>query len=265
MGRESDVGDRRSVACEEARETLWPWDRPRVHTEREATALAHVEACEACRTFFRRDQAVARAIREYGPGARAPRELRERVYGALARERAFRSLDPEPSGARAWKGRSRIATALAALLALVGIGWLFVTLRPEPSQDAYVQDFVGRAVAEEVVEAPDPGRVSRFFMRELGLNLPPVSLDDGRLSRAMICLIRGRRAAMVEYELGGYTVAHYRLPRSGVRGRPRELRISSERGVSVIHWEDEAFEHALVSDLSGDRLAHLAREEFAAR
>lgn len=257
-------GAREPEVCEEARAALWPWDRPRPHGETEEAALEHVEGCEACREFFRRDLAVARAVRGSRFEERAPRELRERVYAALARERAF----GEAERAAARKGKKvkrRMAAAAAALLVLLGAGGLVLALRPEPVQDAYVQDFVGRAVEETVVETPDPSRMSRFFMRELGLSLVPVPLEGARPSRAMICLIRGRRAAMVEYEMDGHTVAHYRLPAAGTRGRAREVRLFSERGLSVARWEDGEFEHALVSDLPMDRLAGVARREFAAR
>lgn len=263
--------------CEEARAALWPWDRPRPHTETETAALEHVEGCAACRAFFRRDLAVARAVRACGFEERAPRELRERVYAALARERAFgdgerafgdgeRAFgDGERSARAGGKWRGRVAAAVGALLVLLAVGGLVLALRPEPVQDAYVEDFVGRAVEETVVETPDPSRMSRFFMREMGLSLFPVSLEGGSPSRAMICLIRGRRAAMVEYEIEGYTVAHYRLPASETRARGRGVRLFSERGLSVARWEDGAFEHALVSDLPMERLAGVARREFAAR
>lgn len=264
MSGRSASRERETVGCEEARRILWPLDRPRPHTEREAAARRHVEGCESCREFFRRDLAVARAIREHGLGPGAPRELRERVYAALARERAFHASGRQSLDGDARASRTRTAIAVGALLALIGLGGLAIAVSSDRPHDVYVQDFVSRAVEEEVVETEDPSRMARFFMRELGLSLPPVTLQDGRLSRAMICLIRGRRAAMVEYEVDGHTVAHYRLPHASGAGRTREVWISTERGVRVVHWNDGRFEHALVAELPEDRLARLARGSFGA-
>lgn len=81
----------------------------------------------------------------------------------------------------------------------------------------------------------------------------------------MICLIRGRRAAIVEYEVEGHTIAHYRLPVSRAVRRERAVRLFTGRGLSVARWEDGAFENALVSDLPMERLASLAHRESAAR
>jgi anti-sigma factor RsiW len=82
----------------------------------------------------------------------------------------------------------------------------------------------------------------------------------------MICLIEGERAAMVEYEIGGRTIAHYLLPVGGEKAmRASDVRSASEAGVQVVSWSDGRFEHALVSDLSESDLRDLARSRFATR
>jgi hypothetical protein len=127
----------------------------------------------------------------------------------------------------------------------------------------YAQDFLSRAVEADVVEQPDERAVSAFFMRELGVSVTPVSLPDSPVNRAMICLIDGKRAAMVEYAMEGYTLAHYRVPQPEGRipggGAPS---IAGENGVCVYRWADARFEHALVSDMPEDRLIAVARANF---
>lgn len=265
--------------CEEARRLVWPPELPREHTDRVEAATRHVRACADCRAFFARDRAVAEAIRSRASAVSAPRALRERVYDALARERALRAEStPTPSrglaGGRAgrWlRGGRRLAAAGLVAAGLV-VGAALVAGRSGPV-DAYARDFASRAVAEDAIWTADPVAVSRFFMKEMGIGVRPVSPAGAELSRAMICLIEGERAAMVEYEWRGRTVAHYRLPLdraagAGGYGRPAppvEPRASRERGLTVVSWRDDHFEHAVVSDLEADDLLALVRSDFLPR
>lgn len=259
-------------SCWEARELLWPQDSPRPYSAGEDAARRHLDACPACQEFFRRDRLVSRRIREHGLAAKAPQELRERVYDALARERALLP-PPPPDGSRMWPASGRgLAVAAGILLLAVALNDIWLAASRASATDVYVQDYVSRAMEEEVMESPDPSAISHFFLKEMGRSLPPVTPGEGKLSRAMICLIRGRRAAMVEYEVDGRTVAHYRLPLlrpgtppEGRITRASGIRLATERGVRVARWEDGAFEHALVSELPAERLLALARNEFGAR
>jgi anti-sigma factor RsiW len=149
-----------------------------------------------------------------------------------------------------------IAAVLVAVLAAAAL------LRSGPGdglEEAYAQDFLNRAVQDDAIHAPDPATVSSYFLREMGIGVRPVMLEEGRLTRAMVCLLEKRRAAMVEYAIGGHVVAHYRVPNEP--GKPTgelPLRSRSERGVNIVTWRDATFEHALVSNLSADELSALA-------
>lgn len=151
--------------------------------------------------------------------------------------------------------------AAAVLVAAIGL-W---GGRPASLDAAYAQDYMSRAVEQTAVETPDPGRVYELFMRELGVPVTPVSLDNSRLSRAMICLIRGKRAAMVEYEVEGHVIAHYRVPLARPGRASAPMRITTEDGVCVIRWSDGEFEHALVADVAVHQLRTIAETQFAAR
>jgi anti-sigma factor RsiW len=140
---------------------------------------------------------------------------------------------------------------------------MFGLSRPSSDMEgAYAQDFLSRAVEADAVEGPDVQAVSAFFMRELGVPVAPIVLASSPMSRAMICLIDGERAAMVEYEMDGYTLAHYRVPLQDGRMPGRSPAVTDENGVCVYRWSDGRFEHALVSDMPEDRLLAIAEANF---
>lgn len=258
-----------TLSCDAAREALWPLDQPRPYSERDEGARIHLGHCPECREYFARDAALARAIARHGAGGRAPDSLRRQIVDATAGE-----TRPEATSA---SGRTRhlatrirreglaIAAVLVALLAGAAL------LRSGPGEgigdgigEAYAQDFLNRAIQDHAIHAPDPATVSRYFLREIGIDMRPVMLEEGRLTRAMVCLLKKRRAAMVEYAIGDHIVAHYRVPNKP--GKPTgelPLRSRTERGVNIVTWRDATFEHALVSNLSAEELSALARSAFA--
>lgn len=241
------------MTCDEARRLLWPLDRPRANVEGEGEARAHLETCEACRIFFRRDALITRAIRTRGLPVPAPAELRARVIDALA---------VQPVVGR-WR-RIGWAPWLAAAASIAAIS-LAVFRSPAPSVDAaYAQDFMSRAAETRVVDGPDPGAVAAFFMAEFGTDMPAVMPERSEITRAMVCLVDGRRAAMVEYALSGHTLAHYRIPIEP-RGPATSNRatLAEEDGLCVFRWNDGRFEQALVSDMPPEELQALAQLHFA--
>jgi hypothetical protein len=77
------------VDCWEARRILWPADGGlRVGDAEVEEALAHAEDCVICSGYLAEELRVARLICSCTKRVRAPRELRERIHIALARERA---------------------------------------------------------------------------------------------------------------------------------------------------------------------------------
>lgn len=259
------TGPRRGGApseCDGVRELLWPLDAPRACLDGEEEARAHLAACPACREFFERDAAIARALRELQVRERAPRALRERVFYAIARERS-RTM-PRPAATRA---RSLAARAAAVALGVVVLALgLFALPGDGHAGSAFAQDYLSRAVQQRRVDHADSAEISRFFLGEFGERIEPRRLPTARISRAMICLIEGRRAAMVEYLAGESVLAHYRIPlRPGSGRRVVGVRTESEGGIQAIRWSDDRFEHALVSELPERELERIARSRFSAR
>lgn len=250
--------------CDRIRELLWPLDAPRPCVDGEEEARAHLDACADCREFFRRDAAIGRVLREGALIERAPRALRERVFDALARERSAAVARRPSAGARIrWpSSRAAWAAAVAAAVALA----VFLLPGDGDTGSAFAQDYLSRAVQERRVDRADSAEIATFFLREFGQRIEPRRLADARIAGAMICLIEGRRAAMVEYLAGGSVVAHYRIPLQTGSGRPiLGVRTESDGGVQAVRWSDDRFEHALVSELPEPKLERIARSRFGAR
>jgi len=200
---------------------------------------------------------------QYGGGVKAPPELRTRVLAAIAGEerKAARETSADHDAA---PSRSAIGLiAATVLLAALPVTYLVARDGGKPAEDLFVQDYLSRAAEENVIESPDAAAVSRFFMSELGVAVTPTQVKNAEMTRAMVCLLRSERAAMVEYRLGDHTVAHYMLPRDDRSIGLTALLTESQRGVQVAAWSDDEFEHALVSDLPERQLAQLASTQFA--
>lgn len=267
-----DIGVRTEEAmdrltCEQVREALWPLERPRMHTEGEADARAHVASCATCQAFFRRDARLSRRLEGAGLRVPCPDHLREGVAAAVDRAASTPDLGtrrggPAGGGSRLRRARPAIPWMIAAatiVLASLGL------LQPGPRdlEAAFVQDYRTRAAGQTAIESPDIDRIAAFFLQEVGFEAEPVMIASGSFTRAEVCYIDGQRAARVEYEIDGHAVAHYRVP---VSAGPTTARAhtSTTEGVCVVRWSDGEFDHALVADMPESDLAVLARREFGA-
>ncbi len=198
---------------------------------------------------------------------KAPRRVRERVFDVLARERAGLAITTD-SAVTGWK---RWAPSLAAAaVAFVALGTTAILTNRDPAQisgDAmFVEDYVRRAVGADHIETSDPGEVKRFLTRELGVPLAPLRHAGLELERAEICLLEGRRGAMIVYKREGEIISHYVVPRAGGDDRAPALGESlqaGDGGPSVITWASASLEQALVSDVPSRELMELARTAAA--
>ena len=276
---------RDTLNCEAVQRCLWPLDEPRPYSEQEESARMHLGHCTECREFFERDAALRRAIARYGLAARAPESLRHRIQKAL-----FSRADPSEIELRPATTQSSGSEAPVAEVAgeIISATRLPVRLRREgwavaagvvavltaaailhdgtpPVGEAYARDYLSH-VEDLKIYSPDPAAVSQFFQQQMGVGMRPVTVEAGQLTRAMVCVLANRQAAMVEYELGGHVVAHYRIIRSDEDGDgDGRLRASTKGDVTTVTWRDTTLEHALVGDLPADNLVALARSTFGAR
>lgn len=260
-----------TMDCFRAREGLWPPERPRLAGTEVLEARTHVEHCAACCDYFAQDRALLQ-LYDRLRHERAPDLLRQRVFAALARVRAGgvgTRAGPERAGtpSAAWSRRATRAAGLASVLALALTAWLLSGRSHGASADhaIFIEDYLRRAVSDDHIITSDPAEVGRFLARELGLPLTPPRVRGLQLTRAEICLLEGRRGAMILYLANGRTLSHYLIPRQGAKARPPSLpnrgRLARAGGGSptVITWATPAVEQALVGDLEPAQLLALAK------
>lgn len=261
-----------SMSCRDARLTLWPADSPRLSDSQIEAALEHGEVCPGCRSFLEDDRRIARLISESVPRARAPQALRERLYTALARERAGSPGAPA-------RRRSDRRPKLAAILLLAGVllavagNWMMGHVRSESPAAGFAEDYLRRVVEEAEMVTSNRNDVAAFFARELGIAAAPPDVPGYEMRKAIICLMNGRRGGVVEYEGDGGRVSFYIIPLQADDGtqhlhrldarlvsEPMEVRpgMAAERGLGVATWYDREHQHALVGGLPPQRLKEMA-------
>ncbi len=267
------------LRCERVREILWPLDRPRSHVPDEEAARDHLTRCDDCRAFFLRDAEVSRLLHRLGegmeieptPGLRlsVARSLAVTHRLGVAGDRGAAVIEipvaERPPGFRG--GRAELVAAAAALLLLLGGQFLASRYGVSPDTSRFTADFVRTAAVDFDRPGLDVRQIGGFYERELGRNIVPVALDEAPVTRATVCDLSGDLGSMIEYDLGGTRLVHYRIPLDASRVDSPEVgasvSVNSKRGVQVAHWAGGGFEHALVSRAPGDYLAWLAENRFS--
>ena len=274
------------LSCERTREVLWPLDRPRNHLPEEEAARSHLTLCHECRAFFLRDAELAQLLRRVGEGiAVTPTSgLRMAVAEALASQRwldAVRDVEessaaptadlvdlaPGESRPRSQGWRSELAAAAVAVLLLGGGHVLSDRYDTGSYTDRFAADYVRTAAVDFEQSGLDVSQIGQFYDREMGRVIVPVVLHQAPVTRATVCDLRGDLGSMIEYDLEGTRLVHYRVPLElgGERRDPIDVTVASRRGVQVAHWADSDFEHALVSEAPAAYLAWLAENRFSRR
>ncbi len=251
--------------CQDARAGLWPPEKPRLVGAQVAEARAHVADCPECAEFFDQDRALLEMYDRLRSET-APREVRERVFDTLAAARwdtrGSHGTAREPVGA-SWKRTAVWSLVLAGSLATIGVVEFRSDVPPELADGAmFVEDYLRRAVGQDHIVTSDPDEIGRFLARELGMQLRPIRLEGLELQGAEICLLEGRRGAMIIYKKNGASISHYLVPREGAQ--PREPALSMDccgatSQTPVVTWSTRQVEQALVGEISPEELLSLAR------
>ena len=207
--------------CSEARQALWPPERPRLAEAEVLEARRHVQGCPSCESYLAQDRALLAAYDRVSL-ERAPQVLRERVFDALARERS-RGLGFAPTRLvrRRW-----VVAVVAASVAGLFAGGFAMSLRqaPEGLDDGglFAEDYLRRAVSQAKLVSSDAAEIGWFLTRELGRPIRPLQVAGLSCVSAEICLIEGRRGAMIQYIEGGRKIYHYVIPQEGTKPRDPE-------------------------------------------
>lgn len=271
--------------CSRAREGLWPPERPRLAGPETLAARAHLDACAACRDYLAQDRLLLDAYERLRE-VEAPPGTREEVFVALAKARVGGSGEAaSPRRERPFQERwspgalTRIlpgvgAVAVVALLVAFFAGGLQGPegTGTEPSALApaelpagtsagavFVEDYLRRAVGEEHIETDDPSEIRAFLLRELGVPVVPLQMAELSLERAEICLLKGRRGAMIVYKRRGVAVSHYLVPREGAPVRKPSVSQGQVAGEPpVVTWSSGSLEQALVGEVPSADLLEMA-------
>ncbi len=254
-----------SLACGTARRLLWPDASPQALTPEREAAEAHVAICEPCQRFIAEMRASATATREGAPKPPAPVEVRERLFTALARERARIGVAARPPRRRA------LGWAVAALTLVGAVVWTLTARSPTSVRDltAFAEDHV-RALQGEALNTADPVAVEAWLRARVPFAVHVPRIPGAALEGARLCLLGGRRGAVVRFRLEGEPVSYYVMP-AGTGGTDRldaaAFREETDAGYAVVAWRRDGLIYALVGALPRERLAALARictEQLAA-
>jgi hypothetical protein len=249
--------------CTTARQGLWPPERPRLVGGDVASARTHVANCAECTTYFSQDRALL-DMYDRAQNISAPAQVRERVFDALALARSEARHRTTKSTPRLLQNGVWPSAAMAVVGVLAVV--LAVAFRPSvgttlEAPNVFVEDYLRRAVGQDYLETDDPAEVTRFLNRELGVRLDPIRLAGLRLARVEICLLEGRRGAMIVYEKDGTEVSHYLVPRDGVEARAPALsdRFNMDPTTTpVVTWATPRVEQALVGEINSAALLQMA-------
>ncbi len=261
------------MTCDEAREALWPVRQPKLVVGQNERARTHVDACRDCRDFLAQSQTIADAY-DHLACAKASPELRERVFDAIAVERAGQraeraAVSPSirqrvglQSLRRPWRV---VAVATVVLASAAALTRSATADAPEPGA-VFVDDYLRRAVGQERITTSDPGTVGRWLARELGLTMTPLEWAGLVLEGAEICLLNGRLGAMIQYRMDGVQVSHYLVPWHGAKKRAPTIGLGNRESRAqmplLVTWSTASMEQALVGDVGSEKLLELARSAF---
>jgi len=132
----------------------------------------------------------------------------------------------------------------------------------------FVEDHMRRAVGEDHLETGDPIQVTHFLQRELGVRFEPIRHPHLEVTRVEICLLDGRRGAMIVYKNSGVQVAHYLVPIDDAIARPPAISEhrpgEAGRAMPVVTWATPRIEQALVGEVDREQLLELAAAAISA-
>jgi anti-sigma factor (TIGR02949 family) len=264
-----------AMDCCEIERSIDPYVDGEFDARERADLDAHLAACPACRTRVeaqaRLRAALKTKLREaMGSPAvsHAPAELRERISGALARERRpllRRALAPVPMAA--------MAACAAGVLVVAMLHYFDGDGARQPSAvDEVVRRYHLKLPLE--VQAVDEASMLSWFDGKLEFRpVPPrfkaagVHLMGGRLSH-----VRELSAAYVHYQLpvgqaGIFIVddpqGRFEAPGREIKIGPHIVHVVRARGYNAVVWRQDEIVYSLVSDLDENALFQLVQSAQA--
>jgi anti-sigma factor RsiW len=248
-----------TTTCGRARRLLWPDGGPRVATPEVIEAQQHLEACAACQQFVREMRIFGEAIHNAAPREQAPAEVRTRLFTAIARARAGAH---QPLSGRYHRAQW-LAAAVVLSIGLAGALTANRLLRDAFSDPiaAIVEDHA-KTLGESHIASGDPAEITRWLARQVHFAVYVPVLPGAKLRGARLCVLDGRRGAVVEYDVDGVAVSYFVVPYGTQRpggATPGPFERTRRSGYQVVSWREPGLLHAMVGNLSESRLATFAK------
>ncbi|MBI4539395.1 MAG: hypothetical protein HY704_07800 [Gemmatimonadetes bacterium] len=247
-----------SRKCARVRRFFSAMDQPQIVAGEAQQAHVHLQECAACHRFVDEMTLIAGQINDLAPRVGAPAAVKERILGALARER-LRTTGTS-SRRRWWLGFAGVGAAAAASVAL----WLSLgersTTAPTLLLSAIAEDHI-RTLQHAEIDSPDRAEVREWLAERIPFAVEIPDLPDASLLGARLCLLGGERGAVLRYRVDGRSVSYYLMPDDSPESAaidPSAFQHGTEAGFKVVAWRNAGMIHALVGDLPEARLTELA-------
>jgi anti-sigma factor RsiW len=248
-----------TMTCGRARRLVWPGAGPRSASPDVIEAQQHLEACSACQQFARDMLALGDAIHDAAPREHAPPDVRGRLFSAIARARA--GTQPPPS-----RRRRRVQWLAAAAVLLIGVagtltvGRVLRAGRADPIA-AIAEDHAG-ALGQTHIASQNPAEIARWLEGQVQFAMHVPVLPGAALRGARLCVMDGRRGAVVEYIVDGVAVSYFVVPDEAgpaSQGTTAQFDRTKRAGYQVVAWREPGLLHAMVGNLPETRLVTLAK------
>jgi anti-sigma factor RsiW len=246
------------MTCGRARRLLWPGAGPRAASPDVIEAQQHLEACAACQQFVREMLALGDAINDAAVREPAPLDVRGRLFSAIARARTGAQPAPRRHVRAQW-----LAAAVVLLVGLAGAITADRLLRDTPADPitAIAEDHA-KALGEMHIASGDPAEITRWLAGQVHFAMHVPVFPDAKLRGARLCVMNGRRGAVVEYEVDGVVVSYFVVPdeaKLAGGGTPTRFDGTRRAGYHVVAWREPGLLHAMVGNLPESRLATFAK------
>jgi anti-sigma factor RsiW len=245
-------------SCGRTRRLLWPGAGPRAASPEVIEAQQHLEVCTACQRFLRDMLALGDAIHDAAAREHAPPDVRERLFSAIARARTGAQSPPRQHRRAQW-----FTAAGVLLVGLVGpltVNRLLRDTRTDPIT-AIAEDHA-KSLGETHIASKDPAEITRWLAGQVHFAVRVPVLPGAELRGGRLCVLDGRRCAVMEYDVDGVAVSYFVVPdgtEPAGRGAPPRFDGTKRAGYHVVAWREPGLLHAMVGNLPESRLATLAK------
>ena len=202
--------------------------------------------------------ALGDAIHDAASREHAPPDVRGRLCSAIARARTGAQSPPR------WQRRAQWLAAAVVLLIVLGSAFIVDRLLQDPYADpitAIAEDHA-KALGETRITSGDPAEITRWLAGQVHFAVHVPVLPDAKLRAGRLCVLDGRRGAVVEYDVDGVAVSYFVVPvatEPAGHGAPARFDGTKRAGYRVVSWREPGLLHAMVGNLPESRLAMLAK------